>query len=53
MRTLIYTVKIEISEKADYEAATSTFEAYIESYNTASEEEFGEGEVVAEITAVN
>lgn len=52
MRTVTYTVKVSISDKADYEAATSTFESYVEMYNEASFSEFGVGQVVAEIIDV-
>jgi|SoimicMinimDraft_5_1059733.scaffolds.fasta_scaffold305580_1 hypothetical protein len=52
MRQVIYTVKLQISEVADYEAATVTFEQYVADFNIASEKEFGKLGAVAHITSV-
>jgi hypothetical protein len=42
MRIITYTVSIEISEHADFEAVTSTFEEYLQDYVEATNTEYSE-----------
>jgi hypothetical protein len=40
MRTVTYTIVLEIPEGCDFEAVTSTFEQYISDFNEASRNEW-------------